>query len=307
MGSLYVIVKKYYALCIVHYVLCCVVLVSCDGPSTIPEAKLESIITEVLLVEGVRGSGLKFDTKGPSDSIDFYSPVLNKHGYSVADFRYTINSLASRKSNPLEAVMERVVATIDKYAIEAQRRYDIARRYDSLALRAFADTVYRLDSTLVGSLRKFRIRLDSIKAGDYKVTMDYRSMLDYRLPQKSIKYYFAQAGDKKPAENTVWMSRVDDVRQLDETFTAPKDRDSLIVYFSEAAINRYRAKKEAAVKDTSFIANIAIVYTPPIAEARERYYTTFFGEDFVVFSDFRKINEQQLKKDSLPGPIGLPR
>lgn len=292
---------------VVVMALIAITTISCDGPKIIPEEKLQNIITDILLTEGVRNSGMVIHSDVPLDSVDFYGPVLSKYGYTVSDFSYTINEMASRKSNPLEGVMVKVVATIDRQAAIAQYRYDVARRFDSLALKAYADTVYLMDSTIVGSVKKIRIKIDSVKAGDYRIAMSYQSMLDYRLPQKSIKYYFASKGEKKSLEQVIWLNRNDKMTKASEILSTPKDRDSLIIFFSEAPVTRYVDKSEAPLKDTSVLKDLVVVHTPPVAEARTLYYNSILGGSFRVSTELFKKNEQQSKKDSLPGPIGLSR
>lgn len=312
MGSLFIFMKKYYALCIVDCVLFCALLTACSGPKMIPDQTLEAIIADVLLTEGVISSGLKDgDVTTRLDSIDFYSPILNRYGYTIVDFRFTINKLATRKSNPLEGVMEHVVATIDKQAIVAQHRYDVSRRYDSLALNAYADTIYRKDTTIKGSLKKIRIALDTIRAGDYRLQMSYRSTSDYRLPQKSIRYYFTRTGKKPSVENSLWLSRSDKLREFNEVISTVKDYDSLIIYFAEAQVNlssdrgRNKSKVKAPkLKDTSFVENISIIYTPLLHDARSRYHNEIYGREVVFFSEILYNDENKFKKDSLPGPLG---
>lgn len=278
--------------------LLAITMVSCSGPKQIPEKELEAIITDALLINSVINSqSTEAQELGEGrDSTDYYIDILESHNYTLDDFRYTIAEMTARKSNPLEGILEKVVETINYQAEKVEYRYNAALKFDSIALAAYRDTIYHAEKKIRGSLNKTRIEItDQLKRGDYVITLDYLSMSDYRFPQKSARWYFADTlSAKKPSSTIIWLTRSSEKTTLTNRFSLREPKsDSLVIYFTQSSIAK-RYRKEIG-RDTSYISNVLITYTPPIEVARADYLNKFYGADFVLHRTYDTVDITKIK------------
>ena len=78
------------------------VAVGCSKSKIIPDRELENITREMFLVNAY-AKAQRVDT----DSLDIYTPILNKYGYTQEDFFNTLANFQKRKSARLSDVVER--------------------------------------------------------------------------------------------------------------------------------------------------------------------------------------------------------
>ena len=124
-----------------------------SGHETIPDKELVEIFRDLYLVNayatsnGISGSVI--------DSTDIYTPVLDRHGYTVDDLIYTLGTFSKRKSARIADVValasERIedeyrilrerVAVLDTVESRAKERFRQVVHTDSLIrIRRIADT-----------------------------------------------------------------------------------------------------------------------------------------------------------------------
>lgn len=276
---------------IAFFSFCC--LVACDDYETINDSEMEDILSEVLLTNSITSNQPGYASPGsPGDTIDYYTPILEKYDYTLDDFRGTIREMATRKSNPLAEIFIKVNREIDSLADAAEYRYNVSLRYDSTALAFFADTLYDQDTVVRGSLAKWRIPVSKPKQGTYRISFAYRSTEDYRVGSKSVVFRTKPNGTP---DKRLWIDRVTkDTTQFSGEFQLAKPTDTLIVSFDEPTI----AKKEAKLaRDTSFVRHVRLIYTPELEKVRRDYFAHLFRN--IHFTLFNLPNE----KDSLPIPF----
>lgn len=273
-----------------------VLLAACDGPRTIPPDKMERILSDALLTNGITNTsqGYYQGTRAEDDTIDFYTPILQKYGYSLDDFRHTVYAMATRKSNPLNELFGRVAQGMDSLAAIAEYRYNVSMRYDTLVMNYYADTVYVKDTTIVGSLSKYKVKLSDIKKGTYRVAFDYVTLSDYSYGTKALEYRTGRKGVKKiETPSRAWINRSVDTARFSTSINVSSNDDSLILSFYEPKQKKEQLK---SLKDTSLISNVLIVYIPPIKEARKMYYDHYFDS-------IKLYQISRYEKDSLPVPF----
>lgn len=267
-------------------------MVSCHEYDTIDNEEMVDIITEALLTNSIAVSDVRSAQPGTQgDTIDYYTPILNRYGYTMGDFHYTLLEMSTRKSNPLNDIFTRVSTEIDSLAAVAEYRYNASLRYDTLALKFYADTLYTKDTTINGSLAKYKIVIQTPERGDYVVSFDYRSVGDYRAGSKAIKYRTGKKGEKKitPAAR-IWINRMTDTTRFNGKFTINEPRDTLIINFEEPLISKdYRRE----FRDTSFISNVRVVFTPSIIKVRKDFLRRYFV-------GLKMLDYMTYEKDSLP-------
>lgn len=258
---------------------------------------MQDIITELFITSSfitVKQPDPTMESKevfSERDSIDYYTPVLRKYGYNFGDFRYTIESMNSRKSNPMEGILERVVMGIEQESAAAEYKYNLARRFDTLAIRAYTDTLFFSDTLLRGEeALDFRIEIvQNLPPGDYVLQLEYQTMSNYSYPQKSVKYYFVDTsknrrGAVRPL--AVWINRSAKPSSMTQKliFNEKADQDSLVLFFDQSKVT----KTIENYQDTSYITNILITYNPDVVKARLMYHYSLYGEDYFFNRDYLK-------------------
>lgn len=267
------------------------ILAGCSGPEIIEDDDMEIIIREALITQAIQQNdiSLRNDTK-ESDSVDLYQPILERLGYTMADFNHTVRVLATRKSNPLNAILDRVVNQIDAMANSADSRYKTLLTADSIVVAAFTDTLYSSDDTIKGTFKKNIIALKDVEPGNYSVTFNYISILDYRVGSKSITY---SAGDtiksaaKKSTGGNLWIPRNSLENNYVGSFTLVVDFDTLNLRFKEPKVDK-------AVKyvDSSYVTKVRVIRAPFLYDARRQYMKSIYGKDNYLY-------KYENKKDSL--------
>ena len=102
---------------IVVVVAMAAMMVGCAArPKNISSRGLVSLFKEFLLVNAYATDVLYLSAR---DSVDLYTPVLEKHGYTIEDFEYTIDNLTKRKSAQISDIME---VAISELKMEADER-----------------------------------------------------------------------------------------------------------------------------------------------------------------------------------------
>lgn len=238
-------------------------LVAC-GPRQIPERRMKSIIRDVFLVNAYQmqpGLGVT-----GTDSVDIYTPILNDHGYDLADFRHTIDRWALKKSSKLSELIDEAAVDIrqeNERNIAIQERQN---RLDTLIEARYLDTVYRRpDSLWVRNRRALDGLKFTIPAQEGKYRLRYRYLIDStdRSSRITLRYIQKDSSGSDLRSNTNALTR-DEVRWMDVTFQADSRIDSL-----EVILGDYRADdKTIAIRTDS----VYILYNEPIEAARERYF-----------------------------------
>lgn len=269
-------------------------IISC-GPKQemIPSDVMKKIITQTLITNAmlntVPGEGGAAPIKN-SDSLDYYRPILEYFGYTLNDFRYTISEMSSRKSNPLNNILEEVAKEMESVDAVAEARYQALMEIDKMALREFADTVYAMDTTIIGKLNKYKIFIEKPLRGKYRLTGQYKSVSNYSVGGKSITYRFA-GNDPSTVKGVKWLSMGPSEDKIDLEMANPRQGfDSLYIEFIDS-----KAKIEYI--DTSYIKNIMLVYTPETEVARRNFYIKKTG-----FTPLNELYEKRYfsAQDSLP-------
>lgn len=244
-------------------------LTSCSEYKYIPEETLQAIITESLISEAIasnKSRTMTMNERTEFDSLDIYKPILRKHEYTIGDFKYTIQTLAMRKSKPLDNIFANVLLDIEARDAKAAALYAQLLEYDSLCIQRYTDTLYTKDTTIRGSLSKFKLpEIKEIKLGKYTLQFKYTTMEDYRVGTKSVNYE-AKSSRYPRKSSTMWLNRGQKEMELKIEIEIDKPYDTIIWKFIEPRIDA-----NLNLKDTSHIRNINLIYQPPINKMRLDY------------------------------------
>ena len=236
-------------------------------PQQIPQDELEEIITEAMITSAI------MTNKGinPSDSTDPYKGLLEARGYTLKDYVYTINEMAGRKSNPLAQLFKHISERMTTVSHEADFDYKRKLKYDSAVVKYTLKKLIDIDTTIVGSLKKYQFALQKPKVGEYEIKFTYRSMGSYDYGTKLIKVeqHNNSLARNKVKSTSYWMDITYKPKEYSKKFTIDKnDVDSINFSFTEPS------KRKGVVyhRDTSYIKDIQLIFYPPIEEARLEYF-----------------------------------
>ncbi len=267
------------------------VLCSC-GPKMIPEQTMQAIFRESLINQAVLAQ-LGDQKFVHLDSLDTYSALLHKYGYTMDDLRYSVRKLAVRKSNPIGNLLVNVANDIRLLNEQAQARYRVQLRIDTLAQVATADTLLRDDTVMVGELKKFRFELKAAPEhyypdATYRIEFDYSTGPHARPYSKTLEYHFYKPGGELRRQGSLWLQSTDPVAHF---------REEVISYGS---VNRFEftmvesSYGAETIPDTSLVKNFQLTRVWPVKQARKRYYRALTG--FIPLNQL--YDERYAPKDS---------
>lgn len=127
------------------FIIIAILLVaSCKSREVIPPDVLEEIIEQTALTTATINT---IDTIRDSVSnMNYYAPVLEKYGYTVDDFRYTIEKMIARRSRVLNHVLQKAIVDIKVKYETAQYLYSMKRDLEILIDAYYLDTLYKIDN-----------------------------------------------------------------------------------------------------------------------------------------------------------------
>lgn len=240
---------------------------SSTKPQQIPEKELKEIITEAMITSAMMtNQGIN-----ATDSTDPYKALLMERGYTLRDYVYTIEKMAGRKSNPLAQMFKQISEKMTTISHEADFDYKRKLKYDSAVVKFTKETIIHLDTTVVGSLKKYNFTVYNPEIGEYEIRFTYRSMGSYDYGTKLIKVeqHNNSLSRNKVKSTSYWMDITYKPKEYSKKFTVHKEGiDSIKFSFTEPS------KRKGVVyhRDTSHIKDIKILFDLPIHKARIEYF-----------------------------------
>ncbi len=166
-------------------------IVGCSRSTIIPDGDLERIAREMFLVNAYAKSK-HIDT----DSLDVYTPILERYGYTQQDFFNTLANFQKRKSARLGDVIESTIASLESLADGYQQRLRDLRYVDSLAKAQCSREVLFVDHIAVRKFKdttKLQLTLPILDEGEYVVSYNYYvDTLDKNLRLQSFHEIYSQ-------------------------------------------------------------------------------------------------------------------
>lgn len=172
-------------------------MAGCNKPRTIPDDKLEAMIHDIFISNAYYDIGM---TSLLADSIDMYSPIFDRYGYTAADMLHTMEGLSKRKSMGLADFVERASVTLQKERMTISAQRILSDTIDSRLSRRYARVVYSNDTlrtfTATGSQKKPDISIP-VTPGRYQVEFSY--MLDSTSAASYIYRQWLSDGNDVPS------------------------------------------------------------------------------------------------------------
>jgi len=201
---------------------------SCQGTRVIPDDKLKQITKEVFLSNAYAGSHRNLRM----DSLDIYTPIFRKYGYTVNDFSYTLSSFAKRKSSRLSDIIRDAYNELDKEYAYYKRRLAILDTVSILVDERFKKQVL-YDSLIRAKTIQDTTRLKvtiPLEEGTYKISYCYKiDSLDVNNGQRASFFTIDSAG-RRTVASTQWMSRNERQRR-DVSISATSSTKKMLINF----------------------------------------------------------------------------
>lgn len=158
-------------LLVVIVALFCLGGAGCSRKTIIPDSDLERITREMFLVNAYANA-----EKMKTDSLDIYTPILERYGYTQDDFFNTLANFQKRKSARLGDVIEASIASLERLAEGYEQKLRNLRYVDSLAKAQCAQEVLWVEHIAVKRLKdttKLQLTLPIHDSGEYVVSYHY--------------------------------------------------------------------------------------------------------------------------------------
>lgn len=156
----------------IFVVVCGVVaMASCSRTTIIPDKDLERITREMFLVNAYANS-----EKVKTDSLDIYTPILERYGYTQDDFFNTLANFQKRKSARLGDVIEAAIASLERLADGYEQKLRDLKYIDSLAKAQCREEVFFVDKIVARKFRdttKLQLSIPIHDSGEYILSYYY--------------------------------------------------------------------------------------------------------------------------------------
>ena len=228
----------------------------CSRSEVIPDRELEKITREMFLVNAyAQAQSIK------TDSLDIYTPILEKYGYTQDDFFNTLANFQKRKSARLSDVIESTISSLESMANGYEQKLRNLNYIDSLAKAMCTKEVMSVDKIKVRRLRdtaKLVLSLPIRDVGEYVISYNYHiDTLDKNTHLQSTQWTLTADSVRNHYLRT---SLTHGERKRYNTTLRPKKGAS--EYFIQFADYAKREEKPYITIDS-----LRITYIPPSEEA----------------------------------------
>lgn len=146
-------------------------LAGCSKKNIIPDSDLEKITKEMFVVNAY-AANQQLNT----DSLDIYTPILNRYGYTHEDFFNTLANFQKRKSARVSDVVEAAIASLEGLSSGYELKLRNLAFVDSVAKADCSREVLFVERIKVRSFKdtaRLRLSLPIADEGEYIVSYRY--------------------------------------------------------------------------------------------------------------------------------------
>lgn len=181
------------------------VCVGCGGPQIIPDAELAQIFSEAYIQNAyLTAFGRGYDT------LDIYTPIWERYGYTEEDVRFSIGNFSKRKSAKLSDVVDQAIRIIEKEKSLANHKMAVRDTLREIGRRRFVQTVH-YDTLIrvrrIADTAGLVIRIPIREKGDFEVTYSYIVDSTDKNHNMRTRHYVLNTYDRKISENVHRMRR----------------------------------------------------------------------------------------------------
>lgn len=265
---------KYAIRNILSLLLGALLMAGCSKTKIIPDKDLERITREMFLVNAY-ATAQRIDT----DSMDIYTPILQRYGYTQEDLFNTFANFQKRKSARLSDVIEASIASLEGLSSGYERKVRNLRYIDSLAKAACKEEILFVEQVKVTRMKdtaRLRYSLPVRDYGEYEVSYTYYidSLDKNNRLQSSQEIYDSKGGRNHLVRNNL-------VREKRTTYTTTLTPKEGSVRYELLLADYARREDEPNITFDS----LRIVYFPPTEVALRRMDSTLRFRPQLYFND----------------------
>ena len=234
--------------------LCTVISMSCSGPKAISDKDLVKIFHDAFLANAYFTECVIND-----DSLLLYEPILARHGYTVEDMQYTVQTIAQRKSSRLSDLVGEASSLLEEESRQYNYQLVVLDTIDNIAKRKYTRIVYSdslITAKRLADTTKLHIVIRDLTPGEYNIAFDYHIDTADQNRNSRIEAYLTLGDSSMTARHTMMLGRYRDSK-YQRKFTA----DTI---HKELHINMfYHPKNEEAKRPSIVIRNLTITRILP--------------------------------------------
>lgn len=250
----------------------------CSRKTIIPDSDLERIAREMFLVNAYANA-----ERMKTDSLDIYTPILERYGYTQNDFFNTLANFQKRKSARLGDVIEASIASLESLAEGYEQKLRNLRYVDSLAKAQCSQEVLWMEHIAVNRLKdttKLQLSLPIHDRGEYIVSYHYYiDTLDKNTRLQSTHEVYDKEG-ARIYYNRNNLTHDDSLRYT----TTIKPKTGAVEYRLTLADYTRREEEPHITFDS-----IRIVYLPPSEVALAKMDSTLHFRPMIYFNDSIRV------------------
>ena len=175
------------------------VCVGCGGPQIIPDDELAQIFSEAY----IQNAYLSAFARG-YDTLDIYTPIWERYGYTEEDVRFSIGNFSKRKSAKLSDVVDQAIRIIEKEKALANYKLAVRDTLREIGRRRFVQTVH-YDSLIrvrrIADTAGLIVRIPIREKGDFEVSYSYVVDSADKNHNMRTRHYVLNNYDRKISEN----------------------------------------------------------------------------------------------------------
>lgn len=260
-----------------------ILLGGCSRKTIIPDEELKVIAREMFLTNAYMNIN-----KVSADSLDIYTPILERHGYTQDDFFNTLANFQKRKSARLGDVMNATILDLESLSEGYQTKVHNMKFIDSLAKARCAKQVLKRENIEVLSMKdtaKLRLSIPIVGKGEYMVHYTYNiDSLDKNVRLQSEHATYNPQGKRLSLMRNNLSSSGSDNKKSYKTTIIPKAEATEY----ELLLADYTRREE---EPHITFHSVVVTYYPPLEEALERMSYDLRIRPMICYNDTVRLRD----------------
>lgn len=243
-------------------------LAACSSSKSIPDKDLVKIFHDAFLANAYINEKLSGE-----DSLLIYEPILARYGYTVDDMRFTVQTIAQRKSSRLSDLVGEASQILNEEYKMYNYQLVVLDTIDNVARRRFTRVIHS-DSLIrvrkLSDTAKLHISIADLIPGEYTISFDYHIDTTDENRNSRVEAYMKLGNGSQAMRHTMMLSRYRDSK-YQRKFTA----DTM---HKELHINMfYHPENDEAKRPGMTIRNFKITRIIPDEQAVDSLYYEQMG------------------------------
>ncbi len=247
-------------------------LPSCVRRTTIPDDELALIFRDAFLA-----NAYLYESKLNIDSLQIYSPIFERYGYTAEDVAYTAGSFSTRKSARLSDIVESAIKLLQAEDKHYKTEVQILDTIDVVARRFSKERYFHRDYIEYFAEKDtvdLYFQFDSLMPGEYFISFDYLidSLDNNRSNYRFVTWVEGPDNDDDSEKKTKQIRKGLSTSYLRKKYVSSLDRTIKIDTLTHKLFVHLAESYELKRKPHLSFRNVIIDYIPPTDEAVDNLF-----------------------------------